>query len=282
MPELLIVGGLTVDRFADGRRAPGGSVLHASLAAHAEGAGITTLTVAGPEPEAEEGVRRLAELGRVVRQQAPASTTYRHEEADGRRVLVYERAGAPIDPDRIDGLPAPDVALMAPIADELPAAALTALRDRLRPRRTVLLVQGWLRRLVPGEAVHPLALDEIDPALWEAFAAGDAIVVSTEDLAEIPTDPFAQAAALRSRIGAGPLLLVTLGERGYLLDDPAADRVEASVPRRVVHGVPLVGAGDTFGAALAVGLARGEPAGVAARGATERVIRVLEARRAPD
>ena len=47
MPSLLIVGGLTIDRFADGSRAPGGSVLHAGLAAAAEGAQVTTLTVAG-------------------------------------------------------------------------------------------------------------------------------------------------------------------------------------------------------------------------------------------
>ncbi len=279
MPELLIVGGLTVDRFGGGRRAPGGSVLHAGLAAHAEGARVTTLTVAGPEPEAEDGVRRLSELGRVIHQRAPASTTYRHEEVDGRRVLVYERAGARIDPARTDGLGTPDVALMAPIADELPAAGLAALRDRLRPRRTVLLIQGWLRRLQLGEAVHPLPLDEVPSSLWEAFADADALVVSTEDLAEVPTDPFGQAAALRSRIGPRPLLVVTLGERGYLLDDPAADRVQASVPRRVVEDVPLVGAGDTFGAALAAALARGEPASKAAEAASERVIRVLERRR---
>ena len=53
----------------------------------------------------------------------------------------------------------------------------------------------------------------------------------------------------RARSGPHPLLVLTLGEQGYLLDDPAADQVVASVPRRVVEGVPMVGAGDTFGAA---------------------------------
>ena len=279
MPELLIVGGLTVDRFADGGRAPGGSVMHAGLAAHAEGAGVTTLTVAGREPEAEAGVRRLRGIGPVVLQAAPASTTYLHEEVDGRRRLIYERTGAPIDPARSDELPTPDVVLMAPIADELPAAAVQALLDRVRPRLSVMLIQGWLRRLRLGEAVQPLALADVASSLWDAFADADAIVVSTEDLAEVPTDPFSQAAGLRSRIGPRPLLVVTLGERGYLLDDPAADRIQASVPRRVVQDVPLVGAGDTFGAALAVRLGAGEPAGRAAEAATERVISVLELRR---
>jgi sugar/nucleoside kinase (ribokinase family) len=55
--------------------------------------------------------------------------------------------------------------------------------------------------------------------------------------------------------------------------------VLASVPRRVVAGVPAVGAGDTFGAALAVHLARGVSAGAAADRATDAVIAMLEARR---
>jgi sugar/nucleoside kinase (ribokinase family) len=279
MPELLIVGGLTVDRFADGRRAPGGSVLHAGLAAHAEGATITTLTVAGDEPEAREGLDRLARLGRLIHQPSGSTTAFRHEEADGRRVLVYETAGTTVDPAPVDRLEPPDVALLAPIADELPGPVLVRLRERLRPRLTVLLIQGWLRRLEVGAAIRPVALDEVDPALWQAFGRADALVVSTEDLAEAPTDPFAQAARLRARIGPLPLLVVTLGDRGYLLDDPAADRVSASIPRRVVPGVPAVGAGDTFGAALAVALARDADPATASATAAERVIHVLEGRR---
>ena len=280
MPELLIAGGLTVDRFADGRLAPGGSVLHASVAAAREGASITTLTTAGPEPEAAEGLRRLAELGTVIRQPAAATITYRHDEADGRRVLVYERGGAQLDPRPLAASPAPDVVLMAPIADELPAAGVRGLRDCLRPRLEVLLIQGWLRRLEPGAVVRPLALADVPPELWEAFSTADAIVVSTEDLAEAPTDPFGQARELRARIGPSPLLIVTLGDRGHLLDDPAADRIAATMPRRVIEGVPSVGAGDTFGAALALRLAAGDAPAVAADAATECVIHMLESRRA--
>ena len=42
----------------------------------------------------------------------------------------------------------------------------------------------------------------------------------------------------------------------------------------------MVGAGDTFGAALAINLARGATPAGAAEAATERVIAVLESRRA--
>lgn len=279
MPSLLILGGLTVDRFPDGRRAPGGSVLHAGLAAAAEGLAVATLTVAGPEPEAAAGLSRLGQLGDVHRRAAHATTTYRHEEAGGRRVLVYERAGGAIDPAALDGVVTPDVVLLAPIADELPLATLAAVRERLRPPCSVLLIQGWLRRLALGEPVHPLALDELPDDLWKAFGTADALVVSTEDLAEAPVDPFTQAREVRSRVGSRPVLVLTLGERGYLLDDPDSDRIAAVVPRRIVDGVPLVGAGDTFGASLAVHLAGGLEPPQAAAAAAERVIAVLESRR---
>ena len=279
MNELLIVGGLTIDRFTDGSSAPGGSVLHAGLAAVCEGVAPTLLTVAGDEPEAREGLERLASLGTVMHQPAPATTTYRHEEADGRRVLVYQAATEPIDPVLARTLEPPEVALVAPIADELSASAVDALRAALRPRLTVLLIQGWLRRLEIGSPVHPLPLDAVAPELWRTFSAADAIVLSTEDLTETPEDPFAQAAALRARLGPGPVVVLTLGTEGHLLDDPAADRVVATVPRRVVEGVPTVGAGDTFGAAIAIHLGRGEGAAAAAQAATELVIEVFESRR---
>lgn len=279
MSELLIVGGLTIDRFADGRSAPGGSVLHAGLAAVEEGAAVTFLTVAGDEPEAVEGLARLAELGTLIHQPAASTTTYRHDESEGRRVLVYDATTTLIDPTLAGQIERPRVALLAPIADELSAAAVDTLRAVLRPACTVLLIQGWLRRLDLGSPVHPLPLDGLAPEQWEMFSAADAIVVSTEDLAETPEDPFGQAAALRARLGPGPVLVLTLGTEGYLLDDPAADRLVATMPRRVVEGVPTVGAGDTFGAALAVHLSRGDDVTAAASAATERVIRVLDGRR---
>ncbi|HSO01411.1 MAG TPA: hypothetical protein VLS46_02690, partial [Gaiellaceae bacterium] len=182
MPSLLIAGGLTVDRFADGTRAPGGSVLHAGLAAAAEGAEITMLTVAGDEPEARAGIARLRGLGSVLCGRSPASTTYAHREVDGHRVLTLEAASAPIDPGGLVGRGPYDVALLAPIADELPPSAVAALRSVASPRRTVFLIQGWLRRLVIGQPVRALAIDDVRDELWTAFGSADAVVVSTEDL----------------------------------------------------------------------------------------------------
>jgi sugar/nucleoside kinase (ribokinase family) len=280
MTSTLIVGGLTVDRFPDGTVAPGGSVLHSGLAAVAEGANLTTLTVAGDEPAARVGLDRLRGLGALVCQPDAATTTYRHEERNGVRVLVFEARTAPISAERLHDVGRPEVALVAPIADEVPASLVARLGAEVAPGRTVLLIQGWLRRLVVGEDALPMPLDALGADQISALATADAIVVSTEDLVEAPGDPFAQAAAIRRRAGARPVVLVTLGVEGYLLDDPGLDRILASVPRRIVPEVPSVGAGDTFGAALAVHLARGAGAAAAADRATDVVIAMLEARRA--
>jgi sugar/nucleoside kinase (ribokinase family) len=279
MTEVLILGGLTVDRFADGALAPGGSVLHSGRAVIDEGARLTTMTVAGDEPAAQGGLASLAEWGTVVRQPSPVTTTYRHEQRDGVRVLRFEARADPIDLARLSGMETPDVALVAPIADEVPADVVERVRTGLRPDRTVILVQGWLRRLVIGDEVDPLPLSALSIAQVHELGLADAIVVSTEDLLEAPGDPFAQAGLLRQRVGARPIVVVTLGTQGYLVDDPGSDRVVAAVPRRIVTGVPAVGAGDAFGAALAVGLARGSGAMEAADRATDRVIATLERRR---
>ena len=279
MTEVLIVGGLTVDRFVDGSVAPGGSVLHSGLAAASDGAALTMLTVAGDEPAARDGLARLASIGELVHQPARSTTAYRHEERDGVRVLVLEAGTDPIRAEGLRGMRRPLVALVAPIADEVPAVLVERLAHDVAPRRVVLLIQGWLRRLVVGEEVHPLPLDALSSDQLEVAARADAIVVSSEDLIEAPGDPFRQAAELRRRVGPRPIVVVTLGPEGYLLDDPAADRVTASVPRRVVTEVSANGAGDTFGASLALSLARGADAHVAANLATDRVIAMLEARR---
>ena len=254
-------------------------MIHAGLAAVPDGVRQATLTVAGHEPEAAEGLARLAKLGPVIRHAAASTTTYRHGERDGRRVLVFECGTSAIGADAVSQAPRPLVALIAPIGDELPASTVDRIRSELAPQLTVLLIQGWLRRLVEGEEVEALPLGRVSPALWRVFSEADAIVLSTEDLAGPPTDPFIQAGDVRRRIGPKPILVLTLGTEGYVLDDPALDRVLASVPRTVVTGVPTVGAGDTFGAALAVQLGRGADASTAARAATERVISVFESRR---
>jgi sugar/nucleoside kinase (ribokinase family) len=279
MPSILIVGGLTVDEFADGRRAPGGSVIHAGLAAAADGADVTTLTVTGPEAEADEGRGRLASFGSLVATTAPTTTTYQHAETDGRRVLTLTEMGGRIELDATSSLTRPDVVLFAPIADELTAGGVEAICELARPPVIAFLIQGWLRHLAVGEPVRALSLDDVAPDEWRVFGSGDLVVVSTEDLADGQEDAFSQAATVRARLGPGPVLVVTLGTEGYLLDDPSADRITATVPRRVVSGVPTVGAGDTFGVVMALRMATGSDPAAAADSGTEAVIALFESRR---
>ena len=115
-------------------------------------------------------------------------------------------------------------------------------------------------------------------AIHQEMARDEDVVLFGQSVGNNPEDPFVQAAALRAHLGEGPVLVLTLGPQGYLLDDPASSRVVASVPRRVVENVPMVGAGDTFGAVLALHLARGASASSAAVAATDGVIRMLEGR----
>jgi sugar/nucleoside kinase (ribokinase family) len=279
MPSILIVGGLTIDAFADGRRAPGGSVIHAGLAAAADGAAVTTLTVAGPEPEADEGRGRLAAFGPLLATAAPTTTTYEHAESDGRRVLTLTEMGGRIQPDAARSMRRPDVVLFAPIADELTVPAVEVVCELARPPVTAFLIQGWLRHLTVGEPARALGLDDVAADEWRVFGSGDLVVVSTEDLADGQEDAFAQAAAVRAKLGSGPVLVVTLGTEGYLLDDPSADRITATVPRRVVSGAPTVGAGDTFGVVMALRMATGSDPATAADAATDAVIALLESRR---
>ena len=278
MSSILIVGGLTIDVFTDGRREPGGSVVYAGLAAVGDGASVSTLTVAGPEPEADAGRARLDSFGTLLAAEAPITTTYAHGEADGRRTLVLEAAGGAVPPDLDARLGSPDVVLFAPIADELSTSAVSAICEATAPAVAAFLIQGWLRHLVVGHVVRPMALDEVAPHLWSTFGTGDLVVVSIEDLAEVPEDPFVLGAALRARIGQRPVLVVTLGTDGYLLDDPRADRITATVPRRVVRDVPTVGAGDTFGVVMALRLADGASPAAAADAGTDAVIALLESR----
>jgi sugar/nucleoside kinase (ribokinase family) len=277
--DLLVIGGLTIDRFADGTSAAGGSVLHSTRAAVAEGATVGVVTVSGEEPEAVAALEALAELCTLVRQPARGTVVYRHREADGRRVLILDRLAERLTAQTMARAPRGRVAVFAPIADELPVGAVTALRAGASPRRSVALIQGWLRRLEEGHPADPLPLDSMAPDLRRELAAMDAVIASTEDLVAVADEPLAQLHALREAIGSRPVAVLTLGTDGYLLDDPAADRITASYPREVITGVPTVGAGDIYGAAMAYHLGRDAPPASAAAAAAEAVIRMLEQRR---
>ena len=121
--DLVVVGGLTVDRFTDGSSAPGGAVLHIARALAARGLRVGIVTTAGPEPEAQAGLAELHDLAvSVEASTSPASITFGHAETAAGRELVLERRGGQVARRRRSRRA--DAVLFAPVADEVPAPAL--------------------------------------------------------------------------------------------------------------------------------------------------------------
>jgi len=253
-PDLLIVGGLTVDRLADGSTVAGGSVLHAARAVAAAGRRVATITVAGAEPQARSALAELAALGPSRVTAVPSSIRFaiRHEGRDRRLVLEARGGNLPVTDGDFSALD-PRSTLLGPVAGELAAGAVQAGADV--PVRVATL-QGWLRHLVAGEAAGPLALAALGADLSAALGELDALVASDEDLAAVAPGPRGQLEALRAHLGRRPLLVVTAGADGVWLDDPATGIHHLRVTQ-ALDEASTIGAGDAFAGLLAVGLRNG-------------------------
>jgi len=237
-PDLLVIGALTIDRFADGSSGPGGSVVHIARAA-AGGMRVAVITVAGPEPAAQAGLDELRGLAAGVElTTADATATFIHRDSPGGRRLWLERRGGSIRlPDL--GRHAPRSILLAPIADEVAHVDLAGLGPG--PTRGAIL-QGYLRSVAADDEIRPLPLSALELRLVVALSQFDLLVASREDLLGEATEPSEQLAALRRLVGPRPALVVTDGVRGVWTEG------EHLPAPRVVEGVPSVGAGDIFAA----------------------------------
>jgi sugar/nucleoside kinase (ribokinase family) len=274
-PDLLIVGGLAVDRLADGSTVAGGSVLHGARAVVASGRRVATITAAGDEPEAVAAIAELAGLGRCLATPAPTSIHYAIHEEGGRRRLVLEAASGDLPVSAVDVAEiAARAVLLAPIAGEISPKAIRACAPA--PVRVAAL-QGWLRHLIPGDEALPLPLDALPADLRSAVAALDALVASDEDLAAPGSEPRDLLQSLRAFVGPRPALLLTTGADGACLDDPATGIHYLSTPRRL-DGVSTIGAGDVVAALLSVGLGAGLDPPAAAAAAMIGTAEVLAAR----
>ncbi|MDH4333966.1 MAG: PfkB family carbohydrate kinase [Chloroflexota bacterium] len=272
--DLLILGGLAIDRFADGRQAAGGSVLHAARAVSAEGLRSAAITVAGSEPEALAALVELRALGPTAVQAAPYSIRFVIDDTVAPRHLTFD-GGAQLDVSAaLVRAHAGRAALLAPIARELDSTAITATAG---VKVRVAALQGWLRILVPGRAVEARSLASLDEVLSTALRGVDALVASHEDLAAVAPDPSEALTLLRRWAGSRQSLVVTVGEAGALLDEPGRGRLSVPVAD-VVLGVPTVGAGDAFAALFAAQLGIGADAVDAVHAAVRGVSRWLAAR----
>ncbi len=272
--DLLVVGGLSIDRFPDGSEAPGGSVVHAAHAWAMAGLRGATITTAGPEDVAVAGVETLRSFGPLLVHDAPASIRFLIDERLSRRVVTYESgARLPVSSADVARLPS-RAALIAPIAGELDPGALVATSP---VSVRVAALQGWLRILVPGEPVRARPLVSLGAELRDTLRGMTALVVSDEDLAGAVPDAGDAIGAFRDWVGSGPVLVVTAGQAGASLDFSGGIRVAMPAPL-AVSGVSTLGAGDAFAALFAAGLGGGMDAQRAAHTAATGVSHWLAAR----
>lgn len=254
--DLLVVGGLTIDRFADGSSVPGGSVIHIARAAGSRDVRVGVATAAGSESEAALGlaeIRRLAAQVEVTPQ--AATTTFRHRESsEGRRLWLEQRGAAiALGSDARDRFSTRAI-LYAPVAGEFDPDALVVWDD-IWTRCAIL--QGWLRAAAEGGEVEPLRLSTLPSPLRDALATMNLIVASREDLLAEAPSPFEQLTAMRMAFGRAPVLVVTDGADGMWLDSsgarPNLDRRHHLIVPWVVEGAPTVGAGDILAGFLTIG-----------------------------
>lgn len=251
-PDLLIVGGLTIDRLADGSTVAGGSVLHAARAAVVAGRRVATITAAGPEPEARAAVAELVSLGACLASATAASIRFEiHQQRGARRLRLEGKGGIVLALDSDLRALAPRAVLLAPVAGEVPVATVRASSPVLI---RVAALQGWLRHLEPGHEAYPVPLAELGDELTAALAELDALVVSDDDLAAAAGDPRRQLAALRAAVGPRPMLALTAGADGTWLSDRGPGIRHLPVPRRL-EAISTVGAGDAFAGLFTIALA---------------------------
>ena len=272
--DLLIIGGLTVDRLDDGSTVAGGSVLHGARATVAAGRSVATITVAGQERVALAALDELAALGPSLVRSVADSIWFEIRESGGRRRLTLEAAGEELMvTTEAVGSFRPGAVLLAPVARELSVASVVAARSS-----PVLVgaLQGWLRSLEPGKVVRPLPLAALPDDLSESFSHFDALVASEEDLSAMGADPTAQLVALRRHVADRPLLVVTTGADGAWVDDATRGRHHHPAPREV-DGASTIGAGDTLAALLTLRLGGGEDPLAAAADAVSATTELLAA-----
>jgi sugar/nucleoside kinase (ribokinase family) len=280
--DLLLVGGLTIDRLPDGSLDAGGSVLHAARATAGAGWRVGVVLSAGDEPQARDAVREIRRLVALTHvDMVERSIGFEHGERPTGRKLRFTGSGRPLACAPL--ATRPSSVLYLPVADELAAD----LAGQSYPgARCAAVLQGWLRRLEAGRWVRPVSLRSLPAALVARLRGFELLMASREDLAAEGADPPAQLRALRAKFGSHPTLIVTDGINGAWLDAGGLPRPEPAWQMPVVRridGVSTIGAGDVFAAGMMVG-APAAPASRAelsrqAKTAMAMVATMLEGRR---
>jgi sugar/nucleoside kinase (ribokinase family) len=270
--DLLVVAGLTIDVFGE-VQAVGGAARYATEAAHAAGLRVALHTVAGPEPMMAGALDRLADLSEVSAMPATTSIVFEHHGAHDRRRLRLRRGTEVLDSADAVGLPPASAVLFAPVAAEVSADAVRAIRAPLRAAG----LQGWLRQPDADGWVGLVEPERLAADLAETLRDLDLLFASREDLDDME-GPQA-VARLRAWAGPGPQLVVTAGVHGAWVD--AGDGDPRHVPAEPVEGRNTIGAGDAFAAVLTAGRGSGLDLATAAAEASTATALYLATRTDP-
>ncbi len=233
---------------------PGGKGANQALAAARAGATVSFLGAVGDDDHARLALPLLLEAGVDMRylkrcREQPTGVALIVVDAAGRnQIVVAPGANGTLTVAEIADYPAevflkPGV-FVAQLETPLPTVQAGLQRARSAGLRTVLNptpvrneigTRDWLA------LVDVLVLNE--PEAWELTGL-------TGDLLD---EPFANAVTGRLHGAGASALVITLGERGYLLaEGPGRTQHEAALP---VHALDTTGAGDVFVGVLAAGLA---------------------------
>jgi sugar/nucleoside kinase (ribokinase family) len=233
-PDFLVIGHVVQDLLDGGWRA-GGAVTYAG--GLARNLGLSTAVVTSCADDFPLG--QVLEGMEVHRVPASETTQIRNVyTADGRKQWLPRRAAniraGDVPPEwRRSG-----IVLLGAVAGELEDGIASEMSAGLLG----IGVQGWLREVGPGNAVHPVSLDT-----WSSgplVDAVDAVFLSVEDLPATELGAAVESWAARTRIVA-----VTRGEDGADIYYQGERRHIRAFPARAVDPT---GAGDVFAAAYLI------------------------------
>lgn len=237
--QYLAIGHTARDEFPDGRWRFGGSALYGAATAARLGAEVVLVTRVGPG-ERVALAELCSELGIALHAvPSPVTTTFAFSyDHAGARTLRLRARAAPIElADVQRAMHRPRAVLLGSIAAELGASLFVPYTGSAR----VLAAQGLLRAFT--------ADGRVVPRRWAGYAKllsrVDAVVVSEEDHAEVASWlPYTT-------------VVVTQADRGADVYRAGAKTHVRAFP--VPQVVDPTGAGDVYAAALALGLAEGQP-----------------------
>lgn len=262
-PELLIVGHVTRDFIVTrpgevGDMRLGGSASFAARVAATLGIRTALVTVAPADFTLMVPLRSLPNLSIHV---APSedATTFELDYSGPRRRVILRSRTRPLAPGDVpEAWRAIPIAYAANVAGECDRLLIESLGARLIGAE----LQGWLRQPGPTGEVVPMVAPEITTPPRGLSAA----VFSEED------HPDAEALA-RHLAQNGVTSALTRSSRGSTLRQGSA---QWDIPATPAREIDPTGAGDVFGIALTVSLARGASVPDAARAAAAIAARVVE------